>query len=198
LLRVGAYFMGWDMNIRLRLGAPATPTTRRTVPNPLVNCYFDSVGRWFWLLGLQGDRHWPDILRAAGKPELREDPRFNSMAGRRENAAALVELLDAVFKTRLLADWAPIFDRENVWWAPVQTIDELINDPQARAAGVFVKTPTASGDVEMVATPVDFNGTPWSVQRMSPEFGQNSEEVLLELGKDWEEIARLKAIGAIP
>jgi crotonobetainyl-CoA:carnitine CoA-transferase CaiB-like acyl-CoA transferase len=198
LLRVGAYFIGWDLNIRLRLGVQAIATSRRNVLNPLINCYFDSARRWFWLLGLQGDRHWPDLLRAIGTPELRDDPRFNSMAARRENAPALVDHFDSIFATRTLAEWGPIFDRENVWWAPVQTIDELLADPQARAAGVFTKVPTAEGEAEMVATPADFCGTPWSASAMSPELGQNSEEILLELGIDWEEIGRLKSRGVIP
>jgi crotonobetainyl-CoA:carnitine CoA-transferase CaiB-like acyl-CoA transferase len=198
LLRVGAYFIGWDLNIRLRLGVAAIATSRRNVLNPLINSYFDSARRWFWLLGLQGDRHWPDLLRAIGSPELRDDPRFNSMAARRENAPALVDHLDSIFGTRTLAEWGPIFDRENVWWAPVQTIDELLADPQARAAGVFTKVPTAEGEAEMVATPADFCGTPWSAAAMSPELGQNSEEILLELGMDWEEIGRLKSRGVIP
>jgi crotonobetainyl-CoA:carnitine CoA-transferase CaiB-like acyl-CoA transferase len=198
LLRVGAYFIGWDLNIRLRLGVQAIATSRRNVLNPLINCYFDSARRWFWLLGLQGDRHWPDLLRAIGTPELRDDPRFNSMAARRENAPALVDHFDSIFATRTLAEWGPIFDRENVWWAPVQTIDELLADPQARAAGVFTKVPTAEGEAEMVATPADFCGTPWSASAMSPELGQNSEEILLGLGIDWEEIGRLKSRGVIP
>ncbi len=198
LLRVGAYFIGWDLNNRLRLGISAIAGTRSTTLNPLINCYFDSARRWFWLLGLQGDRHWPDLLRAIGRPELRDDQRFNTMARRRENAAALVALLDSIFSTRPLAEWGPIFDRENVWWAPVQTIDELLTDPQARAAGVFTKVPTGDGEAEMVATPADFQGTPWAPSTMSPELGQNSEEILLELGMDWEEIGRLKSNGVIP
>ncbi len=40
---------------------------RRRIPNPLVNCYRSSDGRWFWLLGLQGDRHWPDPHRTRSR-----------------------------------------------------------------------------------------------------------------------------------
>lgn len=198
LLRVGGYFIGWDLNILLRLGLPTTPTTRYTSPNPLITCYRDSEGKWFWLLGLQGDRMWPDLLRAVGRIELAKDSRFATMAARRENAKTLVELLDAIFTSKPLAKWAPVFDRENVWWAPVQSTADLVEDPQARAAGLFVKVPTGDGEAEMVATPVDFGTTRWSVQAAAPELGQNSEEILLELGMDWERIAKLKERAVIP
>ncbi len=50
----------------------------------------------------------------------------------------------------------------------------------------------------MVATPIDFLGTPWAARGPAPEFAQHTEEVLLELGHSWERIAELKELGAIP
>jgi len=198
LLRTGMYVLGWDLNIRLRFGYLASPYTRFTVPNPLVNSYKAGDGRWFWLVGLQGDRHWPDLVRAVARPELRDDPRFRDMRARRENAEALVPILDEVFATKPLHQWVAIFDRENVWWAPVQTPDEVVNDSQVRAAGGIVTAPVADGQAEMVASPADFSGTPWQLSGPAPEFGQHTEEVLLEMGYDWEAIAQLKEKGAIP
>jgi crotonobetainyl-CoA:carnitine CoA-transferase CaiB-like acyl-CoA transferase len=206
LLRTGMYVLGWDMNIRLRYGKVAPPYTRFDVPNPIVNSYKAGDGKWFWLLGLQGDRHWPDLVRAVNRPELLDDARFRDIKVRRENAPVLVPILDAIFATKPLHEWTAIFDRENVWWAPVQTADEVATDPQMRAAGGVVRAPVtegdatgnAAGDAEMVASPVDFQGTPWKPAGAAPEFGQHTEEVLLELGYDWETIAKLKEAGAIP
>ena len=107
------------------------------------------------------------------------------------NAEALVHELDTEFAKKPLADWGKAFDREDVWWAPVQTIAEALEDPAVRANGVVVKVPGGEGDaVEMVATPVDFYGTPWSPQGPVPELGQHTEEVLLELGYEWEQTER--------
>jgi len=54
------------------------------------------------------------------------------------------------------------------------------------------------GTARMVATPVDFSDTPWAPAGASPECGQHTEEVLLELGYDWERIGALKEEGVIP
>jgi crotonobetainyl-CoA:carnitine CoA-transferase CaiB-like acyl-CoA transferase len=197
LLRTGAYVLGWDVSIRLRFGKLEPPYDRFHIPNPMVNCYRSSDGEWFWLLGLQGDRHWPDVVRAIGRPELLSDERFKNIRARRENNVACVQTLDASFNARPMAEWRTIFDRENVWWSPVQTVDQLLEDPQARAAGTFVSAPVVDGEAEMVASPADFAGTPWQPAGMAPEFGQHTEEVLLELGYDWEKIGTLRESGAL-
>jgi crotonobetainyl-CoA:carnitine CoA-transferase CaiB-like acyl-CoA transferase len=199
LLRVGVFTLGWDTQIKLRLGASASPMTRTRTPNPLISCYRGGDGRWFWLLGLQGDRLWPDLIRAIARPDLLDDPRFRDLSGRREHCPDLVRELDAMFATKTAAEWGEIFDREGVWWAPVLTVDEVVDDPQASACGAFVDVPLPEGgSARMVSTPVDFSDTGWAPQAGVPELGQHTEEILLELGHDWEAIARLKEEKAIP
>jgi crotonobetainyl-CoA:carnitine CoA-transferase CaiB-like acyl-CoA transferase len=199
LLRIGIFTIGWDTMIKLRLGAPATPMTRATTPNPLISCYRTRDERWIWLLGLQGDRMWPDLVRAIGRPALERDPRFATIGDRRDNAAALVATLDPIFAEKTRDEWAAIFDREGVWWAPVQTTDELVEDPAARDCGAFVDVPSAEGGtIRMVSSPLDFSDTRWAVTAPVPELGQHTEEVLLELGYDWQRIAALKEARVIP
>ena len=198
LLRIGVYMMGWDTNTALR-GMPVTAFDRRHTPNPLINSYQDANGKWFWLLLLQGDRHWPDLLRALDAPQLGEDPRFTTLAGRMQNTEAVTAELDKVLAGKALAEWGPIFDRENVWWAPVNSVAEVIEDPVAAAAGAFVEIPGPDGSpIRQVATPVDFYGTPVQPTTWAPELGQDTETILLEYGYDWDRIIALKELGAIP
>lgn len=197
LLRVGAYMMGWDLSMVLRLGTRIETADRFHPRNPLMNCYQDRDGRWFWLIGLQSDRHWPDLCQAIGREDLLTDPRFATARARAENAPELVAELDRVFGTRTLTDWAELFDRHGVWWAPVQTLNELAADPVAEAAGAFVDVPAPEGPVRMVSGPVDFSETCWMPRGPAPELGQHTEEVLLELGFSWDELERLKAEGVI-
>lgn len=198
LLRMAAYTLGWDLNTHVRTGAPSAPSQREDFANPLINSYEAADGKWFWLLGLEADRHWPDVVRAIERPDLFADERFATTDARLRNAAELVSVLDAVFAERPMEAWARVFDREDVWWAPVRSVDELASDPQARAAGVFTPVPTTVGQASMVATPLDFSDTAWEVGGPVPELGQHTEEVLLELGFDHDAIKRLAAQAVIP
>jgi len=197
LLRTGLYVLGWDLNTRLRFGRSEAPYERTHAPNPIINNYKCADGRWLWLLGLQGDRHWPDLVAALERPDLLTDPRFVDLMARRKNNLECVRMLDDLFASQPLSHWEQALDRAGMWWAPVQTIIDAIDDEQVRASGAFVDTPVADGSAEMVATPIDFNNTPPTPAAMPPELGQHTELVLLDLGYDWEQIAALRESGAI-
>jgi crotonobetainyl-CoA:carnitine CoA-transferase CaiB-like acyl-CoA transferase len=199
LFRAGVFVMGWDTSLSLRSGAPnPTGGRRERAGNPAFNSYADSERRWFWLLGLQADRHWPDLMRAVGHPELIERDGYRTLRERLDKAEELVAMLDEIFARRPLSEWGPIFDREDVWWAPVQTTEEVLRDPQAQASGVFVEAPVAGGTAKLVATPVDFSTSGWAPTRACPELGEHTEELLLELGYDWDRIIELKEASVIP
>jgi crotonobetainyl-CoA:carnitine CoA-transferase CaiB-like acyl-CoA transferase len=193
LLRHGMYTIGFDLNTALRFGQSIGTPTRDTMTNPAINCYRDRDGRWFWLIGLEGDRHWPDLCRAVGHPEWIDDERFATARARRSNVRELIPALDTVFATRTRDEWGERLDRENMWWAPVQTPEELLGDSQAWAGGGFVEVPDADGTATMINTPVDFVGTPAAPRAMPPTLGQHTDEVLAELGRDADAIAALRA-----
>jgi crotonobetainyl-CoA:carnitine CoA-transferase CaiB-like acyl-CoA transferase len=166
--------------------------------NPAINCYRAGDGRWFWLVGLEGERHWPPLARCAGHPEWVRDPRFVTREARAANAAILIEELDAIFATKTREEWGKIFDAEiDMWWAPVQTTDEVLADPQVHAAGGFVDVPDGETTTKLPATPVDFGGTPWEPRSMAPAAGAHTDEVLLELGRDATAVTGLRERGVV-
>ena len=198
LVRTGVYMMGWDYSLEMRIGAKTTPYDRFHAPNPIINSFQTKDGRWIWLLLLQGDRHWPDLLRAVGREDMRDDERWKQIVPRRMNAESLVQELDLEFAKKTMDEWGPILDANNVWWAPVNTITEALQDPVVQASGAFTHVTGPDGEIPMVNTPVDFYGTPAGPRGMPPELGQHTEELLLEMGHDWDAIIAMKEAGAIP
>ncbi len=202
LLRTGIYSIGMDVSTRVGLGRIA-PTLPRTRPqNPLMNLYRAADGKWLWLVGAESERHWPGIARALDAPELLTDERFTTPRDRRRNGEALVAEIDRLLDQRSRAEWADIFRRDDVWWAPVNSVDDLLQDPQVQAAGAFVRVPVAAGaaapaDVNGVATPVDFSLTPAGPLGSPPAVGADADALLQDLGLTPDEIAHLRRAGVL-
>jgi crotonobetainyl-CoA:carnitine CoA-transferase CaiB-like acyl-CoA transferase len=149
--------------MQMRFGRLALPRGRAEEINPLVNSYEASDGKWFWLLGVESQRHWPNVCRSIGRDDLIDDERFADARGRRHNASECVAALDAEFAKRTRDELTASFDEHGVWWAPVFTPEEVVNDAQAIAAGGFVDVPAGEGAPahRAVASPVKFHaGTP--------------------------------------
>jgi crotonobetainyl-CoA:carnitine CoA-transferase CaiB-like acyl-CoA transferase len=192
LLRHGMYTIGFDLNTALRLGAPIGTATHDTMGNPTINCYQDRDGRWLWLIGLEGERHWPDLCRAVGRPDWIDDERFATARDRRHHVRELIPALDAIFATKTREEWGAVLDEHDMWWAPVQTTDEVLGDAQAWAGGGFVEVPDGDGTATMINTPLDFVGTPAAPRAMPPTLGEHTDEILAELGRSAEQIAALR------
>jgi crotonobetainyl-CoA:carnitine CoA-transferase CaiB-like acyl-CoA transferase len=198
LLRQGAYTIGFDVNVALLWGRTIAAGVREKMRNPTVNNYEAGDGAQFWLVGLEGDRHWPALARVVDRPEWLDDPRFATGRDRAINARELIAELDALFATRTRAEWAERFDAEpELFWAPVNTIEDLISDPQFFASGGVVEVPDEEGSRSMLASPADFGGVAPRPRWRSPRLGEHTAEVLGELGLDATHISRLVDAGII-
>jgi crotonobetainyl-CoA:carnitine CoA-transferase CaiB-like acyl-CoA transferase len=182
LLRTGAYTVGFDLNVYLMWGHQIGIGTREAMGNPAMNNYLAGDGRRFWIVGLEGERHWPPLARAVGHPEWLEDHDYSTPMGRFQHAQQLIAALDEIFLTKPLEEWAEVFATEpDFFWAPLNTIEDLVADPQFHAAGGLVDVPDGTSSTTMVNTPVDFHGTPGAPRSVAPVLGQHTEEVLAEL-----------------
>jgi crotonobetainyl-CoA:carnitine CoA-transferase CaiB-like acyl-CoA transferase len=170
---------------------------RPVSPNPLVGMYRTKDDRFISLVMLEADRFWADLVVHLGRPDLVDDPRFKDATVRGEHRDECLAELDAAFGSRTLAEWREaLADVEGVW-APVQNVYETYDDPQAVANGYIRQIDAGDGSTfPVVASPVQFDETPASLTP-APEHGQHTEEILLELGLEWDAIIAHKESGAV-
>lgn len=165
--------------------------------NPLVDRYQTRDGRWIQLVFLQPDKFWAGFCERIGLPELANDERFFPSTNLIANAASATELVANAFAAHDLAHWRRVLESEPGVWGVLATPRETLNDPQVEPNGYVVTNVDDHGEqYRIVAAPVQFNETP-PLPARAPEHGQHTEEILLELGVDWDEITRAKERNAI-
>jgi crotonobetainyl-CoA:carnitine CoA-transferase CaiB-like acyl-CoA transferase len=183
LMRTGLWAIGHQVVVQSTFGRLESAKPREVSPTPMVSSYKAGDDRWFWLIALEGDRHFPGLVAAIDRPDLADDPRFADAKARKANNSVFVAELDETFATQPLAYWAERFDTFDVWWAPAQSMPEVLEDPQIAAAGGFVEVPNPTGeDFRSVNTPITFRGDPLLRTRPAPAVGEHTDEVLAELG----------------
>jgi crotonobetainyl-CoA:carnitine CoA-transferase CaiB-like acyl-CoA transferase len=169
---------------------------RNQAGNPLWNHYRCQDDQWLCLGMLQADRYWADFCRAIGRPGLIDDERFANMRVRTQNAAACISELDAAFAGRPRDEWIEVFAKSegDFILTLVNSVADLPADPQVIANDYVVDFEHPNhGSIQMQGMPVQLCETPGQLRTPAPEFGQHSEEILLDLlGYDWDRITALR------
>ena len=168
---------------------------RSQAPNALSNHYRCRDGRWFMMAMQNEQRQLAAFLEAIGCTDLAQDPRFATKEARKDNAVALLEILDGVFAKRDLADWRAILDAAGVTFGGIHTVNEASDDRQFQDVGALV--PFADGQGLTVSSPFHLDGETKVAPRRAPSIGQHSEAVLREAGYSSEEIGRLRGLGVL-
>lgn len=200
LFRTGLYTMGSDLAIQLFFGRVASTKGRHEQNVPISNFYQSKDEKWFCIVARQGETDWAPLCRVINRPELATDPRYNNAKGRRANNAEVVNILDAGFGAYPMDELATRLDAESIAWAPVQTLAEVAQDPQAHAAGAIVQTPSSKGDgttYASPASPVRFPGADDGPKGPSPAPGEHTRDVLAALGRSQEDIETLYKSGIV-
>jgi len=195
LLGSGLWSMGHTVALTSHLGqlmeAPA-PGVHGSPVNPLVGLYETADGRIISLVMMQPTKFWADVCRHMELDQYIDDPRFATAQDIAANTAAAVEILGKAMATKTLAEWRERFATLAGPWAPVQDTLQAAEDAQVRANDYLVQ----AGELELVANPVQFDVAPPQTGP-APGFAEQTEEILLELGMDWDRIIELKSAGAV-
>jgi crotonobetainyl-CoA:carnitine CoA-transferase CaiB-like acyl-CoA transferase len=197
LLASAMWTLGSDMLSALQGQQPRARSSRGQGPNPLGNVFRTRDGRHITLALLQPDRYWAELCEVLGQPDLLGDNRFATLASRAENRIDCLKTLDEIFAGRTYAEWVSRFEKSDMPWAPVQSVEEVLTDPQVVANGYLSTVESDTGaDLTFPNGPVQFDEAPPMLRR-APEHGADTETILLELGFDWENIIELKEHRAV-
>jgi crotonobetainyl-CoA:carnitine CoA-transferase CaiB-like acyl-CoA transferase len=142
------------------------------------------------------DKRWPAFCEALGLEHLRDDPK-HEVVTRNYHGWATADVLDQVFPQRTTAEWMERLTAIDVLAAPVASYQEILASEQAALNGYLTEMEHPElGKIRIVGSPIGLSETPVTVSTPPPELGQNTEEVLLEAGFEWDQIEALRRNGA--
>ncbi len=177
--------------------APVRRRARHQMLTPEANRYPCGDGKWV-VLNQLGPGSFDKLCRALGTEVWQQDERFRDAKSRYDNMSTLVDQIDEILAKRSRDEWGVIFDEVGLIWGPVLTLDEVANDPQAEAIGMFpeIEHPKR-GAYRSVRAPMRFDNADVRPRGPAPEVGQHTREVLRGAGLSDDEIEALQARGAI-
>lgn len=138
------------------------------------------------------DRNWQDFYDFVGRAELKDDPRFRTIADRVAHIDILYGMIEEEARKRTTEAWVAFCDGASIPCMPVKRLEDLPDDPHVKAVGLFEPAEHPSeGAYRAIRAPVAFSASPFRIRRHAPRLGEHTAEVLAEAGLAPEEIARV-------
>ncbi len=134
------------------------------------------------------EKFWQGLIAATEADYLNGDARFSARLARIDNYEALGEELDAIFGRRTLAEWTERLSARDVPFAPINSVDAVIADPQVRHLGLVVPVDDRSEGGHFAVRPAfRFDGRHASSVSAAPTLNQHGDAIrgLLAASRDW-------------
>jgi len=186
----------------LATGKPLARTGNRSLSGAyadIIRCAGEGVNEYVYLM-LPPDNAQPfeAMSEIIGRPELRQDERFNTPPARAKNAAGLTEIIESWTKSRPKQEVMVAFASRGIPCGAVLDTGEVLADPHLRERGtVFDLDHPTRGRFAMIGSPVRLSESPVAPRR-APLYGEHTEEVLTGLaGYSADEVRRMRETGAI-
>ena len=143
-------------------------------------------------------RLWEVFCQAAGRTDWLEKPEWRTAQGRTADRAALNAAIAAETRKRPSGEWIALLEQAGIPCGPINNVGEVFADPQVAHLGMVWQVPHARlSQAGVVRTPLTLDGLTPGVTRPVPGLGEHADEVLAEAGLTPEEIAALRASGAL-
>jgi crotonobetainyl-CoA:carnitine CoA-transferase CaiB-like acyl-CoA transferase len=153
----------------------------------------------YLVIAVFAEKFWNGFCRALGRPEWERDPRFDTNAHRLEHKAILIPEIEAVTRTRGTADWLERLHKEGVPAAPINSVDQVLADPQVQHRRMVVEVDHPMlGKLPTLGSPVKVDGWMEVKVRKAPALGEHTEAILGSLlGYSREKLAGLRGQGVV-
>ena len=153
---------------------------------------------YYFTIACFNDKHWKAACQAMGREDLMTNPMFSNGIMRYANKDMVNETLENIFLTKTIKEWGELFNRFEVPWAPINTIDRTLSDPQVLARNMVVEVNhPVRGSYKSVGNPIKISETAETFDPV-PLAGQHTREIMAEvLHYNREVINQLFSEGAI-
>jgi crotonobetainyl-CoA:carnitine CoA-transferase CaiB-like acyl-CoA transferase len=180
-------------------GTGQRPTRRGNAHPSIVPYEVFRAADAFVVLGVANNSLWIKCCGALGRPELAQDPRFDTEAKRVQNRATLVPLLNEILGTRAAAEWVKQFEAVGIPAGLIKSVAEVCESDHLKARGMIVTLPhPRARKVTVMGVPVRLHATPGKAATAPPLIGQHTDAVLRRLvGLGKPAVARLRAQGVV-
>jgi crotonobetainyl-CoA:carnitine CoA-transferase CaiB-like acyl-CoA transferase len=129
------------------------------------------------VIAVASQKLWRTFCTSIGRPDLADHPDYATNPLRVANRGVLEPLIAEIFRTRTGAEWVEIFGEHGIPCSPVRNLEEVANDPQTAARGMFPEV----GGTRVTGLPVKLSATPGAISNPAPKLGADTRSTLAEI-----------------